>query len=161
MAEKEKNEKEKLFDKINTLYDEYVILSLFENFESIRLSVKEQILIAIYNVYVNIPKTAEETAKKKKKEDEDVNYNSYADEIVAISVKCLKKFGESKSASKKTFSQNVCFSIKRKLNFLKEKEELEQKNGGMEISDSDFKKAKKAKSFDDLYKKRRQRRKNP
>ena len=75
MAEKEKNEKEKLFDKINTLYDEYVILSLFENFESIRLSVKEQILIAIYNVYVNIPKTAEETAKKKKKEDEDVNYN--------------------------------------------------------------------------------------
>ena len=65
MAEKEKNEKEKLFDKINTLYDEYVILSgveNVENVESIFLSVKEKILIAIYNVYVNIP-------KNEKKED--------------------------------------------------------------------------------------------
>lgn len=149
MAENGKTTKEKLFDEINALYAEYVSLQWQKNVENKIQADREKIQIAIYKVYVKIPKTSEEDEYK----SEDVNYNSYADVIFKISADCLESFGKSDSNEKMSFSQYVCSSIKRKLNFLKQKEVTEQKNGGMRISEDAFKKARKVKALDDQYKK--------
>lgn len=144
----QKTETEKLFDDINSLYDEYASLLGQMNVESKIQTVREKILVSLYKVYVKIPKTAKEDENT----IEDVNDNSYADEIVKISAGCLESFGKS-PANGATFSQYACYSIKRRLNFLKHKDSTEQKNGGMKISEDAFKKAKKVKEFDELYKK--------
>ncbi|MBR0100436.1 MAG: hypothetical protein IJP90_12100 [Treponema sp.] len=149
MAENEKTTKEKFFDEINALYAEYVSLQGQTNVESKRLAVREKIQIALYKVYVTIPKSAEEGEDK----SEDVNYNSYADVIFKISADCLESFGKSDSNEKMSFSQYACSSIKRRLNFLKQKDSAEQKNGGMKIPEDAFKKAKKIKALDEQYKK--------
>ncbi|MEE1212765.1 MAG: hypothetical protein UHO11_09750 [Treponema sp.] len=144
-----KNEKEKLFEEINSLYAEYVPLIGQTNVENKIQSIREKIQIAVYEVYVKIPKTAEEAEN----EADDVNYDSYADEIFSISGKCFVSFINSDSYGKMSFSQYACSSIKRRLNYLKEKKSIEQKNGGMKISDDALKKAKKVKTLDEQYKK--------
>lgn len=149
MAENEKTTKEKFFDEINALYAEYVSLQGQTNVESKRLAVREKIQIALYKVYVTIPKSAEEGEDK----SEDVNYNSYSDEIFKTSADCLESFEKSDSNGKMSFSQYACSSIKRRLNFLKQKDSAEQKNGGMKIPEDAFKKAKKIKALDEQYKK--------
>lgn len=144
-----KNEKEKLFEEINSLYAEYVPLIGQTNVENIIQTIREKIQIAVCEVYVKIPKTAEEAEN----EAEDVNYDSYSDEICSISGKCFVSFKNSDSYGKMPFSQYVCSSIKKRLNYLKEKKSIEQKNGGMKISDDATKKAQKVKRLDEHYKK--------
>lgn len=147
MAQRKKNKKEKLFDEINSLYAKYVLFLGKENLESEFQTIKSKILIALYKVYVKIPESAKEAENK----TEAVDYNTYADEILKISLDCLESFGKSDSNGKTSFSEYACSSIKRRLNFLKEKDSIERKNGSMKISEDTFKKAKKVKSLDDYY----------
>ena len=143
MALNEKTTKEELFDEINVLYEKYVSLLGKENVENKIQTVKSKILIALYKVYVT----------NSEKKEEDVNYNSYADEILTVSAECLKVYEKSSSSRKVPFSKYACSSIKNRLNFLKKKEELEQNNGGMCIPEDAFKLAKKIKILDEYYEK--------
>ena len=129
----EKNQR--LFEEINSLYDYYVVLSSKENVESMILSVREKILIAVYKIYVPTVESEGE---------------SYADEIIGAVDRCLSSF-ENPPSKDVTFSRYVCTSIRRRISALREKDALESKNAGMNVSSDAYKKIKKIKDLDGYY----------
>lgn len=136
-----------IFDRINELYSEYEEAAGKKNVEDALQSIKMSLIIETCKIYA--PKYLRKNHQDK---NESVNFPDIpVDEIIECIARCLKSFLTAKAkANGQKFSQYLCTSVKNKLSSL-EQEALAVSNGGMGLSDNDFKILRKIKQLEKTY----------
>lgn len=112
---------EQIFEKINTLFCEYLKASNLENTENVKLAIEEKIILAVWG--------------------SNKNYREYSVEVVQEVKKALASFGSG------DFCSYILHILKCKINTDKESEYYEKKNGGIYITEYTLGKINNLKDF--------------
>lgn len=119
---------EQIFEKINTLFYEYLKTLNLENTESAKMSIEQKISIEVWK--------------------SNPAYREYAVEVIETARESLKYFPNSEAFKKGVpFSKYLFASLGNSISTSEEKEALANKNGGLYISDDKYRRVKKVKKF--------------
>ena len=142
----------KIFDSINSLYQEYTSTFCDEKNAIARAGLREKLIIQVSRIFY-----LDEIENQKDEKFVNISQkrnSDYSFEIIQKIDECLKTFPKSEaSAAGGKISKYLYNSIDRMLATLKENDTYKEQNGNVRISDNDLRKAKKIKKLDAYYEK--------
>lgn len=119
---------EHIYTKINSLFQEYLHAAALENTENAKLSIEQKLIVTIW--------------------ESNRDYKEYSVEVVEKIKESLVSFQDSEACKNGgQFSKYVYRAITNAINSAKEREAVEQRNGGIHIPDNVMKDIKKIKSL--------------